>query len=81
MTTKTELHYDPYDREIDADPYPTYRRLRAEAPLYYNEQSDFYAVSRFDDVQRGLVDRETYSSARGSVLELSRRTSRCRPGW
>ena len=70
MTTDTELRYDPYDREIDADPYPIYRRLRDESPLYYNEQYDFYAVSRFDDVQRGLVDRETYSSARGSVLEF-----------
>ena len=51
MTT-TDLYYDPYDRDIDADPYPIYRRLRDEAPLYYNEQYDFYAVSRFDDVQR-----------------------------
>jgi cytochrome P450 len=70
MTTETELCYDPYDREIDGDPYPVYRRLREEAPLYYNEQHDFYAVSRFDDVQRALLDRETYSSARGSVLEF-----------
>ena len=44
---------------IDADPYPVFRRLREEAPLYYNEQYDFYAVSRYDDVERGLVDRET----------------------
>ena len=70
MTTTTDLHYDPYDLDIDADPYPVYRRLRDEAPLYYNEQHDFYAVSRFDDVQRGLVDRETFSSARGAVLEV-----------
>jgi cytochrome P450 len=70
-TATTDLYYDPYDREIiDADPYPVYRRLRAEAPLYYNEPHDFWAVSRFDDVQRGLVDRETFSSARGSVLEF-----------
>ena len=40
MTTKTELHYDPYDRAIDEDPYPIYRRLREEAPVYYNEQYD-----------------------------------------
>jgi cytochrome P450 len=69
-TAPADLRYDPYDREIDADPYPVYRRLRSEAPLYYNDQYDFYAVSRFDDVQRGLVDRETFSSARGSVLEF-----------
>ncbi|MGH2684040.1 MAG: cytochrome P450, partial [Actinomycetota bacterium] len=60
----------PYDFEIDADPYPIWRRLREERPLYYNERYDFYALSRFDDVERGLVDSRTYSSAKGSVLEL-----------
>ena len=46
-------YYDPYDFEIDADPYPVWRRLRDEAPLYYNEKYDFYALSRFDDVEHG----------------------------
>ena len=80
MTTTTDLSYDPYDREIDADPYPVFRRLREEAPLYYNEPYDFYAVSRFDDVQRGLVDRETFSSARGSVLEFIKANIEMPPG-
>ena len=80
MATTTELRYDPYDREIDADPYPVYRRLRDEAPLYYNEEYDFFAVSRFDDVQRGLVDRETFSSARGSVLEFIKANIEMPPG-
>jgi cytochrome P450 len=80
MTTTTDVYYDPYDREIDAEPYPIYRRLREEAPLYYNGQHDFYAVSRFDDVQRGLVDRETYSSARGSVLEFIKANIQIPPG-
>ena len=75
-----DIHYDPYDRDIDADPYPVYRRLREEAPLYYNEQYDFYAVSRFDDVQRGLVDRETYSSGRGAVLEFIKADIEMPPG-
>ncbi len=75
-----DLDYDPYDREIDADPYPIYRRLRDEAPLYRNEAYDFYAVSRFDDVQRGLVDRETYSSARGAVLEFIQADIEIPPG-
>ncbi|TMM18900.1 MAG: cytochrome P450 [Actinobacteria bacterium] len=79
MTT-TDLYYDPYDRDIDADPYPIYRRLRDEAPLYYNEQYDFYAVSRFDDVQRRLVDRESCSSARGSVLEFIKADIEMPPG-
>ena len=79
-TTTTDLYYDPYDRGIDADPYPVYSRLREEAPLYYNEPHDFYAVSRFDDVQRGLVDKETFSSARGSVLEFIKADIEMPPG-
>ena len=70
MTTATGISYDPYDRSIDWDPYPVYRRLRQEAPLYYNQEYDFYAFSRFEDVHRAFLDRETFSSAKGSVLEF-----------
>lgn len=42
----------------------------ARAPLYYNEKYDFYALSRFDDMERGLVDWDTYRSGKGSVLEM-----------
>jgi cytochrome P450 len=66
----SEVHFDPYDVELNADPYPMFRRLREEAPLYYNGQHDFYAVSRFEDVNKALVDHETFSSARGAILEL-----------
>ena len=51
-----DLYYDPYDFEIDSDPYPVWQRLRDEHPLYYNERYDFYALSRFDDVERASVD-------------------------
>jgi cytochrome P450 len=64
-----DVYFDPYDEEIFADPYPVFRRLREEAPLYYNEAHDFWALSRFKDVEAGFVDHETYSSARGGVLE------------
>ncbi|MFM8304669.1 MAG: cytochrome P450 [Actinomycetota bacterium] len=66
----TDLRYDPYDVDIDTDPYPVFRRLREEAPCYYNPAHDFYALSRYDDVERGLVDKVTFSSARGGILEL-----------
>ena len=66
----SELYYDPYDFAIDADPYPVWRRMRDEAPLYRNEKHDFWALSRFDDVEAGLLDWRSYSSARGSVLEI-----------
>ena len=64
------VNYDPYDWEIDSDPYPTFKRLRDEAPLYYNEKYDFFALSRFEDVEKASLDWKSYSSARGSVLEM-----------
>ena len=79
-TTEPELYYDPYDFEIDTDPYPIWRRLRDEQPLYYNERYDFYALSRFDDVERGLVDWRTYSSAKGTLLELIKTDMEIPPG-
>ena len=66
------VYYDPYDVGIDADPYPVFRRLRDEAPLYYNEPHDFYAVSRYEDVDRCLLDPKTYISGRGGIIELIR---------
>jgi cytochrome P450 len=63
------LVYDPWDAAIDADPHPVWKRLRDEAPLYYNEEHDFYALSRFADVYAASLDWQTYSSARGTVLE------------
>ncbi len=69
-TNPPELYYDPFDFEIDTDPYPVWARLREEQPLYYNERYDFFAVSRFEDVEQVFVDWKTYSSAQGTVLEL-----------
>jgi len=68
----SQLYYDPYDFEIDADPHPVWRRMRDEAPLYRNDKHDFWALPRFDDVEAGLLDWRSYSSARGSVLEIIR---------
>ena len=67
---RSELAYDPYDDAIDAAPHGVWRRLRDEAPLYYNEQYDFYALSRFADVMAASLDWQTYSSAHGTVLEM-----------
>lgn len=70
MSVAVDLYYDPYDPDIDADPHPVWKRLRDEAPVYYNEQHDFFALSRYDDVNRALADGETFSSARGIVVEM-----------
>lgn len=80
VTDTQDLYYDPYDFEIDSDPYPIWRRMREEAPLYYNERYDFFALSRFDDVESGLVDWRTYSSAKGTLLELIRSGIEMPPG-
>lgn len=66
----TDLYYDPYDYAIDADPYPVWKRLRDEAPVYENERHGFFALSRYDDVLRGLLDNETFQSSHGIVLEM-----------
>jgi cytochrome P450 len=79
-TTAPAPYYDPYDFEIDADPYPVWKRLRDEAPLYYNEKYDFYAVSRYADVEHCFVDWETYSSAKGSVIEIIKAEIELPPG-
>jgi cytochrome P450 len=78
--TSPDVHYDPYDFEIDSDPYPVWKRLRDELPLYYNEQYDFYALSRFDDVEPCLIDWRTYISSRGTLLEIIRSGMEMPPG-
>jgi cytochrome P450 len=75
-----DLYYDPYDVDINADPYPVFRRLRDEAPLYYNDRHGFFALSRYEDVERGLKDRETFISGRGAILELIRAGIEIPPG-
>ncbi|WP_166905019.1 cytochrome P450 [Mycobacterium sp. DL440] len=64
------VYYDPYDIGIVADPYPVYARLRDEAPIYYNERYDFWALSRHEDVEKALSDWETFSNSRSDILEL-----------
>ena len=65
-----DVYYDPYDIDINTDPYPTFRRLRDEAPIYYNEKYDVWALSRHADVERGLLDWETFSNRRSDILDI-----------
>jgi cytochrome P450 len=68
--TATRLVFDPFSEEFFTDPYPTYRRMREEAPVYYSEEYDFYALTRHEDVAAAFKDYETYSSARGIELSM-----------
>lgn len=70
IDNREAVYYDPYREDIWSDPYPTFRRMREEAPLYFNEQYNFYALTRFDDVRQGLLDDQTFSSKRGNILEI-----------
>src|ERR1700744_5557689 len=69
-TSAVELYYDPYDSVIDDNPYPVGRRMREEAPLYYNEKYNFYALSRYEDGARELRNWETYRSGRGTTADI-----------
>ena len=76
----SDLYYDPYVAINEADPYPLYKRMRDEAPLYYNDKHDFYAVTRYEDCERGLVDAKRYISGRGGILELIKANIELPPG-
>jgi cytochrome P450 len=65
-----EVYYDPFDFDIDDDPYPIWKRLRDEAPLYYNDKYNFYALSRYDDVSRELMNFEVFRSGRGTTADI-----------
>ena len=65
------LLFSPYDYRIHEDPYPTYARLRDEAPVYRNEELDFWALSRYQDVAAAFRDSKRLSSANGVSLDPS----------
>lgn len=63
------VEYSPFDRDIAHNPYPTYRALRDEAPVYHNEQAGFWALSRYADVVAAHLDTGVFSSANGVTIE------------
>lgn len=62
-------HFNPYDWFFHEDPYPVYKQLREEAPVYYNEELNFYALSRYRDVESGLKNWQVFSNKAGVALE------------
>lgn len=69
MTTAS-VHFDPFSADFFNDPTETYRRMREQAPVYYSEQYDFYALTRHADVAAAFKDFESYSSSRGIDLNM-----------
>ncbi|HVL83924.1 MAG TPA: cytochrome P450 [Pseudonocardia sp.] len=67
--TVTPVDYDPYSAAFKADPWPVYRRLRDEAPVYRSAKWGFVALSRFDDVRAAARDHETFLSYEGIDID------------
>jgi cytochrome P450 len=63
------MEYDPTSWEIQEDPYPVYRWLRDEAPVYHNERLGFWALSRFEDCWNATLDWKSFTSTHGPTLE------------
>ncbi len=68
------LVLDPYDYDFHEDPYPYYRRLREEAPLYRNDELNFWALTRHADVHRGFRNSTALSNELGVSLDPISRT-------
>jgi cytochrome P450 len=71
-TTPADLHYDPYDPGINADPYPIYARLRDEAPIFHNPTYDFWMLTRHADVEKALVNWRVFTSTHSDILDVIR---------
>ena len=69
-TTSADLRYNPYDSETILNPHPLFRRMREEAPLYFSEEFDFYAISRFNDIESTLLNRDVFISKKGVTLDI-----------
>jgi len=80
VRTEGPIDYDPYDAAIHADPFPTFRRLRDEAPIYFCERRNVWALSRHADVEKALVSWETFSSSRSDILEIIQSGMELPPG-
>jgi cytochrome P450 len=61
--------FDPYSKEYVADPYPIYKRLRDEAPVFHNPDRNFWALSRFEDVLAAHRDVKRFLSCGGVTIE------------
>jgi cytochrome P450 len=80
VVNDTGVYYDPYDVGINADPYPTYERLREDAPVYRNDRYDFWALSRHEDVQKALTNWQTFSNTRSDILDIIKAGVELPPG-
>ena len=65
----SDLYWDPFTPELRDDPYPLWKRMRDEAPVWHNDQYDFWVLTRFDDIEHAHKDYETFISNHGTTVE------------
>ena len=80
LTVDDPVVFSPYAYEIHEDPYPVYARLRREAPVYRNDEFDFFAFARHEDVLAAFRNVDAFSNANGVSLEPVRLRPRTRTG-
>lgn len=67
--TPAMFRFDPYSPAIDADPFPFYKVLRDEHPCFWSDEANMWVLSRYDDIVTALNDWQTYSSAKGNLMD------------
>lgn len=70
IASENPVDFDPFSDDFFNGAFDTYRRLRDEAPVYYNAKWDFWALTRYDDVAPATKDYETFSFAKGATLDM-----------
>ncbi len=68
-STSRVMEYDPFSQEFQADPFPVYRWMRDEAPVFYSEKWNWWALSRFQDVRAAATDPQTFLSYQGIDID------------
>ena len=74
------VEFSPYAYEFHEDPYPLYRRLREEAPVYHNADVDFWALSRHADILAAFKDPKRFSNSHGVSIDPAARGPGARAG-
>ena len=69
ISTSRVMEYDPFSQEFQADPFGVYRWMRDEAPVFYSEKWNWWALSRFEDVRAAATDPQTFLSYQGIDID------------
>ena len=65
MGLRVPLHDPDFYR---ADPFPAYQRLRSEAPVYWHQESGWWALAKYEDVRFVSIHPELFTSTQGVMI-------------